>query len=550
MGKEHPGTDRRTEPLLGDWLHILEYIVQGHRARFVLCLLFGLATNSFVSAANPLALKYLFDEGIIKGDFYKFVAISLAFVAIFTLWRVAVFLYRISVQGLKNEVLEQHALQMLGRFYRLSYEEILRRDRGYFLSRIYDEVASASSLVIDTTLSFSNMVISLIVAFSVAAAISFRATLMVMLAVPVVYLLSRKYSGKIKAESKIEKEEEAKVRGVLDRTVSSYKTARIFGLEPAARTKVHHQLGGFISAFFTRFKTSARYQMLSGIFMSYVETIAILSAGYEIVAGRMTFGGFMGFMSAFWAVMGAVRGIFGLVPEISRARGLVERLGEFTSLQPNRQMLLYGDGVRLEKVSFAYDGEDVFSEFDFTSVRGERILIVGPNGCGKSTLAHLISGLLRPTGGTTTTLPLERISAAILPHEFIPGSVRDNLSFVEPSRTRELAHLSQMLNVADLLDKDTQQLSAGQRKRIEILMVLLKKAELYIIDEPLSGIDMDSRKTVMSTIFTATKGKNIIVIMHGGSEFYPEFNRVLDLTQTLPRDTIQNPSFQKSRVLL
>lgn len=120
-----------------------------------------------------------------------------------------------------------------------------------------------------------------------------------MVAVPVVYLLSQKYGKRIKRESVAEKEEEAKVRGTLGRAVGSYKLARVFGLEAKARDKVSERVDSSLAAFFARFQTSSRYEMLSGMFMSYVENIAIVGAGYEILAGRMSFGGFMGFMSAF-----------------------------------------------------------------------------------------------------------------------------------------------------------------------------------------------------------------------------------------------------------
>jgi len=524
-------TEKRPTVRVSHWIDTLFYIIRGNRRRFLYCLILGLLSNGFVSAANPLALKYLFDEGIIRRDFARFAAISLAFVAVFTLWRVGVFTYRIYVQKLKNAVFSNLSLGMLAKFYRIPYGEVIKHDRGYFLSRIYDEVATAAPLVMEITLSLSNMIVTLVVALAVAVSISLRATLMVLVAVPVVYLLSEKYGKKIRRESVAEKEEEAKVRGVLERAVGSYKMARIFGLQSKASSKVNHQIDGFIAAFFVRFRTSSRYEMLSGIFMSCVETFAIISAGYEILVGRMSFGGFMGFMSAFWAVMGAVRGVFGLAPELSRASGMVERLKEFEQLEVSTSGVCYSDTVHLDRVSFDYNGQNVFSDFVFVPKAGERILIVGPNGSGKSTLAHLVTGLLQPTSGATTTFPLERISAAILPYDFIPGTVRDNVEFAGPEQSERLQKLSRELGVTEFLEKDPSELSTGQRKRLEILMVLLKAADLYIVDEPLAGVDVDSKVKVMQAILDSTKGKTLLVIMHGDSEFYDHFDRVLDLAR-------------------
>lgn len=514
------------------WYETLSYIIHGNRKRFYLCVVFGLASNGFVAAANPLAIKYLFDEGIIRGDFRLFVILSLVFVSIFTLWRVAVYFYRLLVQDLKNKVVAEFSQKMLRKYFSVSYGEIIRRDRGYFLSRVYDEVVASAPGVMDLTLRLTNMLVTLVVALAVAISISARATVMVLIAVPLVYYLSERYGARIKRESVTEQEEEAKVRGVLEKAVGSYKIARIFNLEGRASARVGDQLDSYIKAFFARFKTSTRYETLSGIFMSLIENFAIISAGYEILSGRMTFGGFMGFMSAFWGVMGAVRGLFGLVPELSRASGMVERLQEFEALEENVPGVCHGDSVRLDGVSFGFGNmNEIFSSLELDLAADERILIIGPNGAGKSTLAHLMIGLLKPKSGTTTTFTMDRISAIVLPYDFVPGTVADNLAFVATEERQNQSHLAGRLGVTGFLDQDTGELSAGQRKRLEILMVLSKAADLYIIDEPLAGIDVESKQEIMGTILEATAGHTLVVIMHGDSEFYDSFDRVLDLTR-------------------
>lgn len=262
-----------------------------------------------------------------------------------------------------------------------------------------------------------------------------------------------------------------------------------------------------------------------------MENIAIVSAGYEILSGRMSFGGFMGFMSAFWSVIGAVRGVFGLVPELSRSSGMVERLRELERVEADLSRVRYADNVGLKYVSFAYEGHTVFSDLNLALQPGGRLLVIGPNGSGKSTLAHLVSGLLQPTTGVATTFPLERISAVILPFDFIPGTARDNVGFAGEEGKERLQRLSGALGIVESMEKDPAELSAGQRKRLEILMVLMKQADLYIIDEPLAGIDVESKAKIMAAILEVTQGKTLLVIMHGDSEYYRHFDRILDLTK-------------------
>ncbi len=508
----------------------LFYVIEGSKAKYFKALFLGLLLNSFISVANPLALKYLFDEGIIRGDFRLFVILGVSFVLIFTFWRLGLYGNRLYVQKLKNTVFEKLCLRMLGKYYGIPYNEVIKKEQGYFLSRIYDEVVTTAPQTIDNTISLFNTIVTLLVALAVILSISWRAALTILVAVPLVWAVSRKYSKKIKRESKLEKEEEAKLRGVLGRAINSYKIARTFNLQEMVFTKTIGQLHKFIDAFFLRFRTSAHYQALSGMLMSYAETIAIIGAGYEMLNGRMTFGGYMGFMNGFWMVIGAVRAIFDLVPELSRISGQIERLKEFEDLDGRLTRVSYSDAVKLERVSFAYNGKNVLEDFNFEPGRGQKILVVGPNGSGKSTLAHLVAGLLEPTSGATTTLPLDRVSAIIYPCDFIPGTVKENLSFAGSAGQKEASErLARDFGLDGHLNKDASELSAGQRKKLEVIMGLVKDADVYVFDEPLAGVDIGSKDRVIGEIFRHTEGKTVVIIMHGDGRFHHMFDRVVDL---------------------
>lgn len=66
-------------------------------------------------------------------------------------------------------------------------------------------------------------------------------------------------------------------------------------------------------------------------------------------------------------------------------------------------------------------------------------------------------------------------------------------------------------------------------------MVLLKPAELFILDEPFAGIDVGSKPGIMRAILESTRGKTLMVIMHGDFELHEHFDRVLDLTDRAAR---------------
>jgi ATP-binding cassette subfamily B protein len=333
------------------------------------------------------------------------------------------------------------------------------------------------------------------------------------------------------------------------RAVNSHKIAKVFNLESRALAKINNYFEAYARAYTRRFQSGTRYDTLSNTLMSYAETIAIIGAGYEMLMGRLSFGGFMGFMNAYWLVIGGARGLFNLVPELSRISGSVERLREFEAFTSLRANINYSDTVRFEGVDFAYNEKNILQNLDFNIAGGEKILIVGPNGSGKTTLAHLIAGLLEPTSGTATTFSLGRVSAVIYPCDFIPGTVRDNLSFAgyDDDRKKMVENLARDFGLEKHLEKDPSELSAGQRKKLEIMMGLVKEADIYIFDEPLAGIDINSKEKVMAKIFehTGSGDKALIIIMHGDEQFHGSFNRVINLDDASTVDSIQSRTDQR-----
>ena len=96
---------------------------------------------------------------------------------------------------------------MVGTYYQIPYSEVIKKDEGYYVSRVYDEVNSAAQPTIDAFLSLSASCISLICGIAIVLVMSWRASLAILFALPLIYLVTRKYGGKIKDLAKVEKRE-------------------------------------------------------------------------------------------------------------------------------------------------------------------------------------------------------------------------------------------------------------------------------------------------------------------------------------------------------
>ena len=156
-----------------------------------------------------------------------------------------------------------------------------------------------------------------------------------------------------------------------------------------------------------------------------------------------------------------------------------------------------------------YRGRQVIKDVSLMVRRGEAVALLGPNGAGKTTLFYMITGLVRPDGGSitledydVTSLPMyrrARLGIGYLPQEpsiFRGLNVEDNIRAVleisQPNKRRrkeELEALLEEFNIARLRKMMAIALSGGERRRLEIARALAGHPAFMLLDEPFAGVD-------------------------------------------------------------
>jgi ABC-type multidrug transport system fused ATPase/permease subunit len=224
-----------------------------------------------------------------------------------------------------------------------------------------------------------------------------------------------------------------------------------------------------------------------------------------------------------------------------------------------------GSGIiEFDAVDFTYpDGTQAVDGASFTIGGGEKVALVGASGRGKSTIAHLILGLLKPSAGTI------RVGgrATLVPQRpfLFAGSVADNLRLAKPDATDE--ELWTALESADLADTirarrdqlDTPvgerglQLSGGELQRLAIARALLTDAEVVVLDEPTSNVDLATEQRLRTAIDRLAANRTVVTIAHRRSTIAGT-DRVLILDQGRPvrditgvdAEAILGPTFPKA----
>ncbi len=195
------------------------------------------------------------------------------------------------------------------------------------------------------------------------------------------------------------------------------------------------------------------------------------------------------------------------------------------------------DVLRLSGLSAGYDGRPVLRGIDLRVQRGDVVAVLGPNGSGKTTLLRAVLGLVPRTGGTLELFGTpahaftdwsrigwvpQRTGAA----SGVPATVREIVSSGRLPRLRRLRRMRpadraavdwalETVGLAALHDRDVATLSGGQQQRVLIARALAGEPDLLVLDEPTSGVDLDSQRALAEGLGgLREQGVTIVLVAH------------------------------------
>ena len=188
--------------------------------------------------------------------------------------------------------------------------------------------------------------------------------------------------------------------------------------------------------------------------------------------------------------------------------------------------------LKAEHVDFAYEKRQVLSDVSFTVCRGEKIAIIGKNGAGKSTMAKLLCGIIRPVSGSIMVqgvnylpLTIKEIGRKIgyvmqNPNQMlVKDMIRDEVElalilndFSREEIDRRVEKTLKMCDLYSMRNWPVSVLSYGQRKRVTIASILALEPEVIILDEPTAGQDYQRYSEIMGFLETLNREYHITIL--------------------------------------
>lgn len=173
--------------------------------------------------------------------------------------------------------------------------------------------------------------------------------------------------------------------------------------------------------------------------------------------------------------------------------------------------------LAVRDVSVAYDGVAVLDGVDLDLAAAETVALLGPSGSGKSTLLRVVAGIVRPDGGRVvidgtdvTGVPTHRRSVGLVfqdeqlfPHLDVGENVAFGLRMAgvpKADRRRRAAELLETVGLGGFESRSIDRLSGGEAKRVALVRSLAPEPRVLLLDEPLTGLDLDLRMRLAGEI--------------------------------------------------
>jgi ATP-binding cassette subfamily B protein len=511
---------------------------------------------------KPVALKILIDSGFNHMPLPNFIAQFLAggsasdfgtivIIAVSLVLGVALLenCYTVAIWLLNTFTGEKLVLRFRSKLFdhvqRLSLLHHDNMGTSDALYRIQYDAAGIKTLLINNISPLITSSVTLMAMLAVMFSINATFSLMLLGVIPLLALLIRKSSARLKQQWKAVKNSESVAMAVVNEVLGAIRVVKSFGKEESEAERFTHRATETVDGQMQVARAGAFFYFIVGMLFATVTALFMYVGAYEIHNGHMTLGDLTMILAYVAQIYGPIEKITRNINDIQssltsieRAYSLLDEPAEFTAAKQGAPCPPVRGRFSLQDVSFAYDpAKPVLSGIQLELQPGDRLGIIGSTGSGKSTLLTLLSrfhdpssGIIKLDGADIRMLSLadyRRQFAIVLQDPLLLSTtIAQNIAYGRPQASRkEIIEAARNANAHDFIMNlpggyETQvgerggKLSGGERQRISIARAFIRNAPILLLDEPTSSLDMHTEHLVMDAIARLVEGRNTFLVTH------------------------------------
>jgi ATP-binding cassette subfamily B protein len=388
------------------------------------------------------------------------------------------------------------------------------------------------------------------------AAIGFMAyidvplTLLVLIPMPFIALAARYFSRKMHHRYQQVQSSFAELTEAVRERIAGIRVIKSYGLERGEADRVNGFSQRYVRENLGLVKITGTFFPMMLLLTNLSLAIVIFFGGRQTIRGTITTGDFVAFISYLGLLTWPMMALGWVTNLIQRGRASLDRLNavlqsraHVVSRSSAQPLPTASREISLENVSFAYNGlqrsdsRPVLNSINLQVPAGTFLGIVGPPGSGKTTLLNLLPRLYDTAGGRILLdghdirdirLPNLRSHMAFVPQEpfLFAGSIRQNLTLDDPAITQTTlkeavagAALDETIRsmpkgLETIVGEKGIVLSGGQKQRIALARALLTPAAIFLLDDPISQVDLETGTRIINTLHSMAGNRTIIIVSH------------------------------------
>lgn len=503
--------------------------------------------NVFFTLLNPILIGDAIDfiigkdnvdfQGILKIIGILILSIILASLSQWIMTRCTNVITYKTVQSLREDV--------FNKINKVPLKYIDSHSHGDIMSRIINDIDQISTGLIQGFSQLFTGIITILGTLGIMIAINFKIALVVVLMTP----LSLFVGGFIAKHSKAMFTEQSKIRGeitgYIQEMVGNQKLVKAFSYEDNSQEKfeeINSRLytSGVKSQFFSSL-TNPCTRFVNGIVYATVGIISAISA----INGNISIGKISSFLNYANQYTKPFNEISSVITELQSALASAERVFEVLDEEDeikdkeNAIDLKECDGnIEIKDVSFSYNPDvKLIENFNLSVKKGEKIAIVGPTGCGKTTLINLLmrfynidSGEIFISGHNINDITRKSSRAMfgmVLQETWLySGTIKENIAYGKPDATdEEIIEAAKMAHAHEFITRlpngydtkisgDGNNISQGQKQLLCIARIMLTKPPMLILDEATSSIDTRTEIFIQNAFNKMMEGRTSFIVAH------------------------------------
>jgi ATP-binding cassette subfamily B protein len=543
--EEAPVIEEEAEEPSGDGIRGGLEMLAPYRKRMALAVL-SILVFTGASLAKPLAIQYALDHGVAEQNSTNLFKAGITFLALIILVYIFQAIATYTVNSIGQAFLRALRVRLFAHYQRMSLAFFGRENAGRLVSRMTSDIQTLSDVLNNGLLTLVQAGLTLIGAIIILLVLSWQLTLVTALILPPLLIATAVFRiVSHKAYSKV-RERIADVLVHMQETFSGLRVVQAFG-----RERQNMDRFGVINE--RNYEANVFTVKISALYLWCIECLGGLGIGVILFyGGRKVAGGdiTVGTVAAFVFYLDF---IFQPIQQLSQVYDMVQSAGAALNkifgllgvqsdlredANPEPISGEVGGRIALHGVTFGYNSVNpVLSDIDVVIEEGQHVVLVGPTGAGKSTLAKLMTRFYDPTGGRVTLdgHDLRKISSedlrrnvTMVPQEgfLFTGTIEENILFGRPDASHEDVVLAcETLGITRFIESlsngyDTavsfrgSRLSAGQKQLISIARAFLADPPVLILDEATSSLDPATEGMVEAALMKLLRGRTSIVIAH------------------------------------